>query len=100
MDDPFDKRRHPDLQAWLDMLIGFTDRISDDNEDAVCADLRSICRSELEKVQKNLAAVTSLHYPESEQDVADAKRMIEQLWRNDRKILLGVIESIDEDVIF
>lgn len=82
------------------MLTGFTDTISDQNEDAVYADLRSICREMLEKAQKSMAAVASLQYPESGQDAADAKRMVEHLWKNDCKILKGVIESIDEDVIF
>lgn len=100
IDDPFAKQKHADLQAWLDMLTGFTDTISDQNEDAVYSDLRSICREMLEKAQKSMAAVASLQYPESGQDAADAKRMVEHLWKNDCKILKGVIESIDEDVIF
>lgn len=82
------------------MLIGFTDRISDENEDAVYADLRSICHTMLGKAQQSLEAFSSLQYPESGQAVADAKRMIEQLWKNDYRILQGVMDSIDEDVIF
>jgi hypothetical protein len=100
IDAPYDKQKHTDLQAWLDILTGFTDRISDENEDTVYADLRSICRTMLEKAQKSLLALRSLQYPGSGQHVADAKRMVEQLWKNDCKILQGVIDSIDEDVIF
>ncbi|KAI5451410.1 hypothetical protein NCC49_001716 [Naganishia albida] len=47
IDAPYDKQKQPDLQAWLDMLTGFTDRISDENEDAVYADLRIPSRDKL-----------------------------------------------------
>jgi hypothetical protein len=100
MDNPHDRASSPTLQAFLDLIMGINDSISEENEETVRAALRSICDAQLQEVDDRMITLAAHQYPTSAPDVADAKRMVEQLWANDREILGGVIRSIDANVIF
>lgn len=100
IDDPSSRATSTTLQAWLDLTMGVREAVSDENETTVRAALRSICASQLRMVDGRLTALTAHQYPESVPEVGDAKRMVEQLWENDREILEGVIRSLDANIIF
>jgi hypothetical protein len=98
--NPHDRASSPTLQAFLDLIMGINDSISEENEETVREALRSICATQLRKVDDQMTALAAHQYPTSAPDVADARRMVEQLWANDHEILDGVIRSIDANVIF
>lgn len=100
IDNPHERAGSPTLQAFLDLIMGINDSISEENEQTVRAALRSICAAQLRNVDENMTALAAHQYPTSATDVADAKRMVERLWANDREILDGVIRSLDANVIF
>lgn len=100
IDSPSSRTSSSTLQAFLDLIMGINDTISDGNESAVRDALRSICILQLQNVEDNMAALAARQYPDSGQQVADAKRIVERLWANDREILKGVVRSLDDNIIF
>ncbi|KAJ9102516.1 hypothetical protein QFC21_002916 [Naganishia friedmannii] len=100
IDNPTNKEVHPALQAFLELLMGALDKISDDNEKAVRDCIRNVCLEALERIEQKLTALQLLHQPRTFGDVADAIRMVERLWVDNQSIFHGVMQSIDQGVIF
>lgn len=100
INDPSSRTSSSTLQAFLDLIMGINDTISAENEAMVRDALRSMCTSRLQNVEDDMAALAAQQYPNSGQPVADAKRMVEQLWVNDCEILKGVVRSLDDNIIF
>lgn len=100
IDDPTSKKVHPALQTFLELLMGTRDKISDENEKAVRDCIRKVCLAALKDIEQKLAALQLLRQPPISEHLADAIRMVERLWINNRSIFQGVMQSIDQGIIF